>query len=236
MEGGLRGDVRLRWYYCFTPDYSWWDSQLREELGEHFDVRPVEIEPLVMHVGEGKHHFTGISKKLEVLQDCAFKSTGEWIVFSDCTLSIPPGKGAELASYMISMAAQDREIVFADNAIDSTANIGIIGMRCTKRVQLFWSKCLARIGENSWDQHVVNQQLKRERRKRMVALPGIDWGLFDPTRIVCGYEFAESNRSRCLVYKQFVYPSDAVSIWNQRMRALHACGFISDDTLNEQQR
>jgi hypothetical protein len=220
-----------KWYYFYTPDYGFWHRHLQSQLKDHFSLNPIVIDQNSLPINESKgHHFKGNPRKIELLIQCIEKNTGNSILFSDCTLFINNKCVEEFKKY-IERISDNLDVVFANNVIDKSVNIGLILIQCNQRTLQFWKLVLENFREYSWDQRLVNRALGIEGFPRLLNHPGITWGTFEKSRIVCGYRFDERYRDKFYVYKQFIKTGTKSSNWNQRLKSLNEFGFLSDNDL-----
>ena len=220
-----------KWFYFYTPDYGFWHEHLQETLGEHFDLRPLPVDPASLRLNEGEgHHFRGCPLKIELLIDCIAGHLGETVMFTDCTLTVNGANDGRLAAYVDSLAGS-HDLVFADNGVEGGVNIGVILVRCSRRTLAFWTRIRAAFGDDGWDQRLVNQALGAQRAPVFLTRSGVRWSTFDAARVVCGYRFDEALREEFLLYKQFIHPAGGRSNWNERLQSLNSFGLLDDDVL-----
>lgn len=244
----------IKWIYFYTEDYGFWHKHLTDALSSKFNTRPILISPISAHGKSGSHHFKGISKKIQLVIDSIEENIGSSIIFSDCTLWINEKKSDNLKNFTESFC-EKYDIVFADNALDRSANIGMMLIQCNERTLTFFKNALRNFTENSWDQGLINQMLPgawilRSTRIRILQKfryfyqsimchfrpTTISWSFFDSDKIVCAMNFPEKLRESCLVYKQFINPSDPKNNWNERLNRLHMNGFINSAELKKNLR
>jgi hypothetical protein len=143
----------MRWYYFYTPDYSEWHAHLQHALGAHFALEPILLPKLEIHDSHPRHHFTGSTKKLELVVDAVRSNLGERIVFSDVTWYFNETRVDALASLLEKCGP----MAFAQNADGPDLNIGLFVLECTDATLAMWSEALRRVREdaNLHDQTVV---------------------------------------------------------------------------------
>jgi len=225
-----------KWIYFYTPDYAFWHQHLQHTLGGHFKLHPILVQANQLQLNEKEgHHFQGCSLKLELLIQCIAENMGESILFSDCTLRVCGERVDKLQRYVDALSG-NFDLVFADNIKPhSKVNIGFMLIQCNSRTLTFWKKLHAAFKEDSWDQQLVNRRLWNRRYLRhlqILSRPGVTWSTFDASRIVCAKRFEEAYRNTYYLYKQHIRSSTRDSNWNQRLKALHAFGLLSDGELS----
>ena len=146
-------EEKMRWYYFYTPDYSEWHAHFQRALGAHFELEPILLPTLEIHDRHARHHFTGSTKKLELVVDAVRSNLGARIVFSDVTWYFCQSRVAELTSLLETCGP----LAFAQNADGPDLNIGLFVLDCTDTTLAMWSEALRRVRENAelHDQTVV---------------------------------------------------------------------------------
>lgn len=244
----------MKWIYFYTPDYSFWHTHLQNNLSAKFDIEPVLVQNINAISKDGKHHFHGITKKIDLVIDKIQENTGDNIVFSDCTLWINHKNVGKLLQYLESLP-HNYDLVLADNGPDRTANIGLLLINCNKKTLDFFKNVRNEISNCGWDQEAVNKCLPgnwilRITRFRVFHLlvpiykrtlcifskKTIEWSIFDKSKIVCGTLLPDNVKYSFFVYKQFISPSTPKDNWNQRIAKLYEIGLIDDLTLKKNLR
>ena len=143
----------MQWYYFYTPDYSEWHAHFQCVLSSHFALRPILLTKLEIHDQHPRHHFTGSTKKLELVVDAVRSNLGTRIVFSDVTWYFSSARVPELASLLETCGP----MAFAQNEDGPDLNIGLFVLDCTEATLALWSEALRRVraDANLHDQTVV---------------------------------------------------------------------------------
>jgi hypothetical protein len=143
----------MRWYYFYTPDYSEWHAHFQRALGTHFALEPILLPTLEIHDSHPRHHFTGSTKKLELVVDAVRSNLGARIVFSDVTWYFNETRVDALASLLETCGP----MAFAQNADGPDLNIGLFVLECTDAALAMWTEALRRVRDdaNLHDQTVV---------------------------------------------------------------------------------
>jgi hypothetical protein len=162
----------MKWYYFYTPDYEPWHNHLESTLKEHFIVHPIKIQPdeLNIHDNHPSHHFTGSTKKIDLVIECIKNNIGTRIVFSDVTWYINTHKVEELKK-LICEAGYG--ITFARNK-DFGLNIGLLAIDCNNETLKIWEEAKKTIENNNslHDQTVVHNMINNPQifdNKKIVA-------------------------------------------------------------------
>jgi hypothetical protein len=148
----------MRWYYFYTPDYSEWHAHFQRALGGAFELCPIELQTLAIHDKHHGHHFTGSTKKLELVVGAVRENLGARIVFSDVTWYFNAAKVPALRDLLATCGP----LAFAQNADVPAPNIGLVALDCTERNLALWCEALRRVESDSelHDQTVVADVLK----------------------------------------------------------------------------
>lgn len=244
----------MKWIYFYTADYLFWHKHLNKNLSNTFVLEPIIIGEINTSSNKGKHHFHGVSIKIDLLIEKIKENMGKIIVFSDCTLWINEENIQELSRYLESFSGK-YDLVLPDNTIDRTANIGLLLINCTPNTLHFFLKAKKKLSTYPWDQEAVNRclpgswilritkfrkfhKLLPPYRKLLSMISGrfITWSMFDKLKIVCGTELPADVKKSFFVYKQFINSSSPNSNWNQRISKLYENGLIDELSRNENLR
>jgi hypothetical protein len=142
---------KMKWYYFYTADYDFYNRHISSRLTNHFDIKPILIDKL--ELSTTNHHFDGLTVKLNLVYDAIQENMNEYIVFSDATIFIHPGKDYELKEYMHMKADGKRDILFVDFKQDNR-NIGLLLIRCTDMTLNLFKDAIELVSNNTitWDQ------------------------------------------------------------------------------------
>lgn len=145
----------FQWYYFYTPDYDCWNRHLQNTLRDFFHIQPILLHTIDgLHEIHHCHHWTGCSKKIQLLVDCIRKNIGHRIVFSDATLYVNPQKVKEL--YKLVRDAPNG-MTFMRNDSTDEINLCFISIDCTLDVLHTWETILGMIGPNDRDQYIASK-------------------------------------------------------------------------------
>ena len=120
------------------------------------------------------HHFTGCTKKIELVIDCIKKNMGERIIFSDVTWYVNRDNLVrfkdDLESYQVTTYARSSHV-------EHDLNIGLILLVCSPSELAFWETCLCNMSAHTHDQATVSALVLRNKD----WIPMMQWPL-----VFCG--------------------------------------------------
>jgi hypothetical protein len=204
----------MKWYYFYTKDYNFWNLHLKSNLKNYFELIPIEIDNLNLNP-IGKHHFNGITIKIELIIDCIIKNFGKTIIFSDCTLFINEKNAIKINKYFNQYI--DYDLVFAPETIfpGNTINICLIKINCNQLTLELFKKSVDLINNNiiQWDQETIKFLLKQDEFKKL------NWTMFDKNLVICSYI---CNNKNYYIYKQYIHNINKELNWNMRIDLLYS--------------
>lgn len=213
--------MSIPWYYFYTPDYDHWHKHLQNTLSDTFTVHPILLDTIEgLHDQHPRHHWTGCSKKIQLLVDCIRTNIGRRIVFSDATLYINFQKVKELYELV---ASAPQGMTFTRNADEEILNICFMAIDCTYDVLTQWETILHSIGPNDHDQIVVNNIIR-------------NYNFFDATKCIARWPldvntWTERYKSSFLVLKIFTTSFDTKKIRDEfRMSVMREYGYASRES------
>ena len=167
---------KMKWYYFYTGEYEEWHKHMFDSLKDHFEVRPILLDTLKIHDQHSIHHFTGCTRKIELVIDCIKKNMGQQVVFSDVTWYVNRENLGKLRDHIDACAVT----TYARNShITNDLNIGLIVLSCTDAELALWESSLLDMTEATHDQYVVGCRIKKVYEHiPMLETPLVLCGLF----------------------------------------------------------
>ena len=208
----------MKFIYFYSQLYDYYNSHIRNNLSEHFELENIKIDDL--NNTSGHTFFGGVSIKIELVIQKIKENMGSTIVFSDATIFVNKRKCQELPSFFESYINND--LVFIDEKQEqSTFCIGLILIKCNNLTLDFFNTVLADLTFNKgWDQEVINRLLKTQ--NSLVV------NTFDREKICSGYEFPESTRNTFLIFKSFIeHKENKYDNFNARIHKFFKSGLIN---------
>ena len=215
----------MHFLYFYSPFYAFYHDHLTETLGPHFDLEPQLIEDITEKEDKTKHHFDGLTIKIDLILAAIQKYMGEIIVFSDATIFVNKEKSHELKDFFLQY--QDYDLVFINEYITDDIiqyNVGMIQIKCSEKTLDFFNRVLERMKNttDTHDQDAINREPKDNLRHTR----------FDSDRIFCQY-FREDKRHDYLIWKTFITNRGKVSNFNQRLDQFYEKQLISTETYHK---
>jgi hypothetical protein len=193
-------------------------------LKDYFELEPILIDD-IKEVDNNKHHFDGLTIKIELIIDAIKRYMGETIIFSDATIFINKNKSHELKDYFLEYNENDVVFIYEDG---NGENIGVTQIKCSKKTLEFFNRALQLMysGDQTHDQNAI-----KHTKYYLISDLDLKLGYFGD-RIFCFY-FQEYRRHDFLIYKSFISNKTKISNFNQRIQIFYDLGLIDIETYNK---
>jgi hypothetical protein len=167
-------------------------------IQDTFRDKDVQLHPIYLdqshfdkelYKAKGQHHWSGCVLKLDLLLERMrlTEHKNSYIVFSDADIYARSGIGAKLHEY----SKEGKDMYFLQETFtDARANIGLILLKCTEEVCMFWEGVRSEVlRDGTHDQLITNQHLEKT---------SLSWGFLDQTCL-------NSNMVNPATAKTFLY-------------------------------
>lgn len=212
-----------KFIFFYSPSYEFYNYHINKNLNDYFTVESILIDDLK---NDNKNHtyLDGVSIKIELIIKKISENMNKYIIFSDATIFINSNNVFQLNQFFNDY--KNNDLCFADNDGKGNLNIGLILIKCNKKTLLFFKNVLYDlIKSRSWDQYIINHNLKNYNDKYKIK-----FDIFDNTKIICGSNFNLEYKNTYLIYKSFItHNSDIIINFNNRLDIFKNAGLISDE-------
>jgi hypothetical protein len=212
---------KIKFYYMYSNILMYFHNHIKSNIENIFDVKSILIDDI-----ENKQDWVnGNNIKIKKIIECIENNKDKSIIFADCTIFINKKNLEELKNYINIYVSQQNDIVFANNLVDKSVNIGFMLINCNDKMLDFFNKSLELLNNTKgWDQSVINNLLKTN--------CNIKYNIFNK-KIFCEYSipFNKMLREHFLIFKIFLANGGDTkkTQFNTRLTTLFNCKLINEE-------